>query len=115
MRRFRQRKLPELILCGYFPERYDTQIRHVAIFDRLTNRGLDSRIPRDVPEEDVRIEQQPHCSKSRSTSSGNGSSKSSGTTKLPAARPNGRGLRTAAIGRISATGRSSSVTTSVSP
>src|SRR3954453_716110 len=69
----------------------------------------------DEPKEDVSIEQQPHYSKSLNTSSGSGASKSSGTTNVPRARPNGRGRLTSSMGLISAIGRSRSVTTTVSP
>src|SRR5437868_9841444 len=115
MRWFWQRQLAELKLNCSFPNRHNTQVNDVRVLDHSARRAPNSHIARDVPQENMGIEQQLHCSKSRSISSGSGSSKSSGTTKAPAARPNGRGFRTASIGRISATGRSRSVKTRVSP
>lgn len=115
VRRFGKWQLPEAVFDGRLPYGHDAQVHLVGIFDRAPKPWRYPRVAGDVPKKNMRIEQQPHCSKSRSTSSGSGSSKSSGTTNDPAASPNGLGRRAASMGRISATGRSSSVTMSVSP
>src|SRR3954452_10108202 len=93
MRRCRKRQFPEAIFDRDFPYRGDAEIHGVCVFDRSSNKRSDLAVARDVPEKYVSIEQQPHCPKSRSTSSGSGSSKSSGTMNVPAASPNGRGCR----------------------
>lgn len=111
----RQRELAEAVLCSRLPKRGDAHIDCVCVLDCGSNEGSDTSITGDVPQKDVSIEQQPHYSKSRSTSSGSGSSKSSGTTNAPAAKPNRRGRPIVSTGRISATGRSLAVTTKVSP
>src|SRR5687767_4873362 len=115
MRWLGKSELTKAVLCCCLPKCSDAHVNRLCILNCGPDNRRDTAIARDVPQKDVSIEQQTHYSKSRSTSSGSGSSKSSGTTNAPAARPKGRGRRTRSTGRISATGRSSAVTTNVSP
>src|ERR671931_603277 len=106
------------MLHNGFPERDHTQI-HVMV--RVTNTVpqmlWQPSISADVPEEDVRVEQESHSpSNAFKMSSGNGASKPSGTVNSPAHNPKGRTvLACEMIGLTSATGFPAWTMTNVSP
>ena len=96
----------------------NTQVNLVGrIPNRIPKAIGQSRIGADVPEEDLRVEQQSHDpSNSLRISSGSGWLKSSGTENRPAHKPKGRGKTEASPkGRTSATGLSPRTTRIVSP
>ena len=90
--RLRQRKFAEIVFNRRFPQRSDTQKHFVVRFtNRIPKKRQQTQIGGNIPEKNVRVEKQFHqFSKFAKTSSGKGASKSSGTTKSPLLKPNGR-------------------------
>src|SRR5262245_22899201 len=117
-RRRRQRQFAPLVLDDRLPHGRHAQVNRVGrVLDGVAQGDRQATVPADEPQEDVRVQQEPHCpSNSRRTSSGSGWSKSSGTVNSPAQSPKGRGCRVSTVtGLISATGWPSRTTKRVSP
>ncbi len=90
-----QRELAKLVFDGRFPDRrYAKEDIVLRVLESGANGRGDVLATGGVPEEYVRVGEQPHeVSNDSITCSGRGLSKSPGTVNSPAQSPNGRGSR----------------------
>src|SRR5262249_972174 len=84
-----QRQLSQLVLYYRFPDRHRAQINCIVwVTDGFFDRSGQPTVTADKPEKDMSVEQKIHLpSNSCKIASGNGASKSSGTTNSPAHSP----------------------------